>query len=339
MKADDRRDLWGRLAVIEDWLGGLFGPGAASVSAEGWGGAHGNASPPDFEATERAALPARNPSTLAGASEGAETRAKKGVEATQALGAIALDAARCERCRLASSRKSVVFGTGVENPLVLVIGEGPGAEEDASGLPFVGPAGRLLDRMLAAVGLSREENVYIANIVKCRPPMNRDPAPDEQAACLPFLRAQTAALRPKVVLALGRVAAQALTGSKEGITRLRGRWFVVDGLPLIATFHPSAVLRDETLKRPAWEDLKALKAKLAEMYAEPRIFERSSAASCPENLSGRGFDLRSQVTALAGRDTLEVRDAASAGLDESDPVRSSVAGEAEDETPAGLVER
>jgi DNA polymerase len=142
----------------------------------------------------------------------------------------------------------------------MVIGEGPGAEEDRTGLPFVGPAGQLLDKMLGAIGLSREENCFIGNIVKCRPPMNRDPAPDEQAACLPFLDRQLALLRPRAILAVGRIPAQSLLGVKDGIGRLRGRAFEFRGVPLVATYHPSALLRDDGLKRPAWEDLKLLRS-------------------------------------------------------------------------------
>jgi len=173
---------------------------------------------------------------------------------------IEADVLRCERCRLASGRARTVFGEGVPSPQVLVVGEGPGKEEDESGRAFVGPAGRLLDRMLAAVDLDRKRNCYIANIVKCRPPMNRDPAPDERAACVPFLERQIRLLRPRVILALGRTASQSLLGTSEGITRLRGRFLEYRGIPLLATYHPSALLRDEALKRPAWEDLKKLRA-------------------------------------------------------------------------------
>lgn len=180
------------------------------------------------------------------------------------LAAVAQEAARCRKCRLASGRARAVPGEGATRPLVLVVGEGPGAEEDASGRPFVGPAGQLLDRMLAAIGLSRAENCYIANVVKCRPPMNRDPAPDEQAACIGYLERQIALLRPKAILAAGRVPAQALLGSKEGVGKLRGRLWDYKGLPLVASYHPSALLRNEELKRPAWEDLKLLKSLLPE---------------------------------------------------------------------------
>jgi DNA polymerase len=147
---------------------------------------------------------------------------------------------------------------------VLVIGEGPGAEEDATGRPFVGPAGQLLDRMLKAIDLDRATNCFIANVVKCRPPGNRDPQPEGSAACLPYLRAQIAALRPRAILAVGRVAAQTLTGLTAGVGELRRRQLVYEGIPLAVTYHPSAVLRDSALKRPVWEDLKRLKATLGD---------------------------------------------------------------------------
>jgi DNA polymerase len=169
----------------------------------------------------------------------------------------------CKACGLAEGRQRAVFGQGVANPVVLVVGEGPGAEEDRQGLPFVGASGQLLDKMLASIGLSREANCYIANIVKCRPPNNREPAPGERAACLPYLQEQIRLLAPKAILCAGRTAAQTLLGTTEGINRLRTRTHALGGIPLVATFHPSALLRDETLKRPAWEDLKRLRNLLA----------------------------------------------------------------------------
>lgn len=169
----------------------------------------------------------------------------------------------CKACGLAEGRQRAVFGQGVANPIVLIVGEGPGAEEDRQGLPFVGASGQLLDKMLASIGLSRGTNCYIANIVKCRPPNNREPAPGERAACLPYLREQIRLLAPKAILCAGRTAAQTLLATTEGINRLRTRAHELDGVPLVATFHPSALLRDETLKRPAWEDLKRLRDLLA----------------------------------------------------------------------------
>jgi DNA polymerase len=166
----------------------------------------------------------------------------------------------CSRCRLAEGRRTAVPGEGAASPLVLVVGEGPGADEDATGRPFVGKAGQLLDRMLASIGLSRETNCFIANVVKCRPPNNRDPEADETAACACYLERQIALLRPKAILAVGRVPTQTLLGTDEGIGRLRGRFADYRGIPLLPTYHPSALLRDESLKRPAWEDLKLLRS-------------------------------------------------------------------------------
>ncbi|MBQ3686451.1 MAG: uracil-DNA glycosylase [Treponema sp.] len=166
---------------------------------------------------------------------------------------------RCQNCRLAGTRKNTVPGEGVPHPLVLVVGEGPGEMEDRSGRPFVGPAGQLLDKMLAAISLSRTTTCHIANIVKCRPPHNRDPYPDEEDACIAYLEAQIHILKPKVILAMGNIAAKKLLNTTEGISRLRGRFYDYRGIPLTATFHPSALLHNESLKRPAWEDLKFLR--------------------------------------------------------------------------------
>ncbi len=175
---------------------------------------------------------------------------------------IAQKVASCARCPLAKTRHNVVPGEGVSTPLVMVIGEGPGADEDAQGRPFVGRAGQLLDKMLAAIGLYREKNCFIGNIVKCRPPMNRDPAPEESSACRSFLDAQIHVLKPKMILAVGRIALQNLMDTSIGITKLHGKIQDYKGIPLMATYHPSALLRDESLKRPAWEDLKTFRSHL-----------------------------------------------------------------------------
>lgn len=171
----------------------------------------------------------------------------------------------CTRCPLHKTRTLAVPGEGVKRPLVLVIGEGPGAEEDASGRPFVGKAGQLLDRMLSSVNLSRERNCFIINVVKCRPPNNRDPLPEEIALCGSFLSRQLRLLKPPVLLSVGRVSTQTLLNTVEGIGKLRGRFTEYAGLPLLPTYHPSALLRDASLKRPVWEDLKLLRGKLAEL--------------------------------------------------------------------------
>lgn len=172
---------------------------------------------------------------------------------------------RCTRCGLARTRTNVVPGMGVEHPEVLVIGEGPGHDEDMQGLPFVGKAGVLLDRMLAAIGLDRKTNCYIANIVKCRPPENRNPMPDEQAACFSFLEAQIHILKPKMILCMGKIAIEKITNQNISINAQHGEFFEYNGIPVMPTYHPSALLRNEELKRPAWEDLKKFKRRLDEI--------------------------------------------------------------------------
>lgn len=174
----------------------------------------------------------------------------------------------CSRCPLSKTRHNTVPGTGAENPYVLVLGEGPGYEEDMQGQPFVGPAGQLLDKMLAAIKLSRSSNTFITNVVKCRPPMNRNPNPDEAEACWSFLQAQIAVLKPKAILCVGTVAAKKLLRTDLGVTRLRGHLYEYASSPVAVTYHPSALLRDNQLKRPAWEDLKQFRAKLMEICPE-----------------------------------------------------------------------
>ena len=174
----------------------------------------------------------------------------------------------CKRCGLCAGRRNVVPGMGVPNPFVLVIGEGPGEEEDKQGKPFVGPAGQLLDKMLGAIGLSRDKNCYIANIVKCRPPMNRNPLPEEADACRPFLDAQIAALKPKAILCAGSVAVKNLFHTNDGVMKLHGQVLDFNGIPVVTTWHPSALLRAPENKRPAWEDLKAFRSVLLKIMPE-----------------------------------------------------------------------
>jgi len=186
------------------------------------------------------------------------------------LEAVSADVGACKACGLAATRKNTVPGEGSINPLVMVIGEGPGADEDAAGRPFVGRAGQLLDKMLASIGLVRGKNCYIANMVKCRPPGNRNPEATEINACYPFLKRQIILLRPAIILCVGNVAAQNLLKTSKGITALREEQFteLIIGeltIPVLPTFHPSALLRDESKKRPAWEDLKLLRSRLTEM--------------------------------------------------------------------------
>lgn len=161
----------------------------------------------------------------------------------------------CRRCRLCQGRTKLVFGEGSPEARLVFVGEGPGRDEDLVGLPFVGEAGKLLTKIIAAMGLRREE-VYICNVVKCRPPKNRDPQEDEIETCLPFLRGQLHLIRPEVICTLGRVAAQALLGQEFKITRERGIWYTFMETPLMPTFHPAYLLRNPSAKRQVWEDVK-----------------------------------------------------------------------------------
>lgn len=179
-----------------------------------------------------------------------------------ALAAVAEEASGCEKCKLWRGRTNVVFGVGDPDADLMFIGEGPGADEDRKGEPFVGAAGQLLNKIIAAIGLSREQ-VYIANVVKCRPPGNRDPQPDEANACRSYLDRQIDLVRPKVIVALGRVAAQALLGNDLPLGRMRGEWTTVRGVPTMVTYHPAALLRNEAWKRPTWEDMQQVRDRLA----------------------------------------------------------------------------
>lgn len=170
----------------------------------------------------------------------------------------------CQNCALSKTRKNVVIGTGNKTADIMFVGEGPGYHEDVQGEPFVGAAGHLLDKMLNAIGLTRDD-VYIANVVKCRPPDNRDPLPIEQEACIHYLRQQYLLIKPKIIVCLGRISAQALISSDFRITRSRGIWYNKKDCNFIATYHPSALLRDESKKKDAWIDFKAIKLKLNEV--------------------------------------------------------------------------
>ena len=174
---------------------------------------------------------------------------------------------RCQKCRLCAGRTYPVPGEGNPHARLMFIGEGPGRGEDQTGRPFVGRAGQLLDKMIGAIGLSREE-VFIANVVKCRPPQNRAPEADEVAACMPYLRAQVGLIRPQVIVLLGSSALGAILGPDHRITRERGAWIERKGVWFMPTFHPAALLRDESKKRPVWEDLKKVRDKLQELQAD-----------------------------------------------------------------------
>ena len=170
----------------------------------------------------------------------------------------------CEKCGLHAQRTQVVFGVGDAQADILFVGEGPGKEEDAKGLPFVGAAGQLLDLYLDAFDWSRS-TVYIANIVKCRPPNNRDPLPEEVEACLPWLEQQIKLIAPKLIVCLGRIAASVLIKPDFRITREHGQWFDRDGIPIIATLHPAALLRDPRRKVDSFEDFKIIQARHIEL--------------------------------------------------------------------------
>ena len=175
--------------------------------------------------------------------------------------------AECERCRgcsLSETRTHVVFGDGAEDAEILLIGEGPGQNEDEQGIPFVGKAGQLLNDMLEIIGLDRTK-VYIANVVKCRPPQNRDPLNTEQQACIGFLRRQTALLKPKIIICLGRIAAKTIIKEDFKITAEHGRWFERGGVQMTAIYHPAALLRDEHKRPETFEDLKKIQAKVREL--------------------------------------------------------------------------
>jgi DNA polymerase len=171
------------------------------------------------------------------------------------------DLGACTRCPLSRERTHIVFGEGAEHARLVLVGEGPGFEEDRSGRPFVGAAGALLDKIIAAMGLTRQA-VYIGNIVKCRPPGNRNPTPAEIAACLPFLKRQLAAIRPRVICALGGVAAHSLLETEIPISRLRGRFHEVMGMAVMPTFHPAFLLRNPDRKRDVWHDMQLVMKRL-----------------------------------------------------------------------------
>ena len=192
----------------------------------------------------------------------APTIEKSSVPQSSALVAVREELGDCTRCKLHKGRKNIVFGEGNPNALLVFVGEGPGQEEDVQGRPFVGAAGQLLtDIIVKGMKLNRED-VYICNIVKCRPPDNRNPEPDEILACEPFLIKQLQAIKPKIIIGLGNVAVKTLLKTKEGITSLRGTWKTYQGIPLMPTFHPAYLLRNPKDKKQVWEDIQQVMAKM-----------------------------------------------------------------------------
>lgn len=176
--------------------------------------------------------------------------------------------AGCTRCGLCETRHHVVFGMGIEDADIMFVGEGPGEQEDLTGLPFVGPAGKLLDDMLSIIDLDRTANCYIANIVKCRPPRNRDPMETEQDACIGYLRNQVALVKPKIIVCLGRIAAMRLIDRDYRITRQHGQWVCRNGVWMTAIYHPSALLRDMSKRPETFDDLLSIREKIREVGAK-----------------------------------------------------------------------
>lgn len=178
--------------------------------------------------------------------------------------ALQREALKCSRCRLRSSCQQVVFGDGKPDAKLMLIGEGPGKDEDAAGIPFVGRAGQLLDKILQAAEINRKD-VYIGNVVKCRPPGNRLPNPDEVKECRNYLEAQIRIIKPKMIVCLGALASQTVIDPKARIGQVRGKWFARNEIKIMATYHPAALLRNESYKRPVWEDFKQIRDVLKEI--------------------------------------------------------------------------
>jgi len=197
-------------------------------------------------------------------------------DAAEALTAVRTDLGECTRCKLhAQGRTQIVFGVGNPEADLMFVGEAPGADEDAKGIPFVGRAGQLLTKIIEAIGLSRDA-VYIANVIKCRPPGNRNPEPDEVATCEPFLFRQIDVIRPKVIVALGKFGAQTLLRTLDPISRLRGRVYDFRGAKLVPTFHPAYLLRNPSSKREVWEDMKLVRRLLTECSSSSPFPSRHS---------------------------------------------------------------
>lgn len=265
MTAAEKQNIYVFLKKTDDWLHGYTSPdfctGTFMDDVE--------IAPPPPQAVDSNNL---IQSTEHFNTESTTTNEAKQTGGGATLESVAAKVLQCTNCALARGRTHAVPGEGVLHPAVMVIGEGPGEDEDKTGRPFVGRAGQLLDKMLAAISLDRRCNCYIANIVKCRPPQNRTPLPEEAAACSGYLEAQIHLLKPRMILAMGRTAVQNLLQTPQGINALRGKFFAYRGIPLLATYHPSALLRNADLKRPAWEDLKVFRARLEELcpgYEEP----------------------------------------------------------------------
>ncbi len=269
-EGDEREALRALVGQLKTNLGargrsGLLGVAMRSGSIKS-GTLGGSRAPREELARAKPALP--HAATLvvsAPTEESAETGAPRGAEGLKLLRD---DIGDCQRCKLAGGRTNLVYGVGNPDADIVFVGEAPGADEDARGEPFVGKAGQLLTKMIEAMGYRRED-VYICNVLKCRPPGNRNPEPDEVASCEPFLKRQLAAIRPRMIVALGKFAVQCLLRDDAPISRLRGNFRTYEGIPLMPTFHPAYLLRDPSKKKPAWEDLKSVNAALARVGVTP----------------------------------------------------------------------
>ena len=247
---DTLRELELLSALPRDWLDAVVTPAPAVVSAP-------RASVAPAVASSRA--PLLQPPPAASQAPAVEVRAADPARVARIAAldwdALATDMATCQACRLCEKRQQAVPGVGARDAPWLFVGEGPGADEDEQGEPFVGQAGKLLDAMLAATGLQRGREVYIANVVKCRPPGNRTPSQDEAEACAPYLDRQIALIQPKIIVALGKTAVTRLTGRDTSMASLRQQRFEYQGIPVVATYHPAYLLRNLPDKLKAWEDL------------------------------------------------------------------------------------
>jgi len=209
-----------------------------------------------------------SPVPLTSAEKAAEPTIPKPSQASLGLSEIREELGDCTRCKLHSGRTNIVFGEGNPKAVLVFVGEGPGQEDDQQGRPFVGAAGQLLTDIISKGMKIKREDVYICNIVKCRPPDNRNPDPDEIEACEPFLKKQLAAINPAVIVALGNTAVKTLLKTPEGITSLRGKWQTYQGIPLMPTFHPAYLLRNPGGKKLVWEDIQQVMKKLAMQRAK-----------------------------------------------------------------------
>jgi DNA polymerase len=245
MMKDFRADYWEILNMAEDLIKGGWRRPAASIHP----------------------LPEISPGTAevmpevqgAGQAVGSAANTADTANTVDSMEKIAAEIFQCRKCRLGELRHKPVPGEGPANPKLIIIGEAPGAQEDATGKPFVGRAGQYLDKWLKAIDLDRERDVFIGNIIKCRPPNNRDPFPDETSACMPYQKRQLALMKPKAILTLGRISTHLLTGTVESIGKLHGKEFSFEGIPLIPTYHPSGVLRNPAYRKPVWDDLRTLR--------------------------------------------------------------------------------